>query len=88
MKRKAVVIKYIRNKDNAPKVVAKGTGFIAEKILELAKKHNIPIVEDEKLISFLINIDIGKEIPPDTYKVVAKILSYVYTIIRPKYLSK
>lgn len=88
MKKKAVVIKYIRNKDNAPKVVAKGTGFIAEKILELAKKHNIPIVKDEKLVSFLINVDIGKEIPPETYKVIAKILSYVYTIIRPKYLSK
>jgi len=88
LKKKAVVIKYIRNKDNAPKVVAKGTGFIAEKILELAKKHNIPIVKDEKLVSFLINVDIGKEIPPETYKVVAKILSYVYTIIRPKYLSK
>jgi len=88
LKKKAVVIKYIRNKDNAPKVVAKGTGFIAEKILELAKKHNIPIVKDEKLVSFLINVDIGKEIPPETYKVIAKILSYVYTIIRPKYLSK
>ncbi|WP_163327562.1 EscU/YscU/HrcU family type III secretion system export apparatus switch protein [Desulfurobacterium thermolithotrophum] len=88
MKKRAVVLKYNKAKDNAPKVVAKGEGILAEKILELAKKHNIPIVEDKETVSFLLKLNIGEEIPPTLYKIIAKILSYAYNVIHQEYPSK
>jgi len=63
--------------DRAPKVVAKGQGLIAEKIIELAKKHNIPIVEDPLLVDSLIKIDLYEEIPPHLYEAVAKIVAFI-----------
>jgi len=81
IKRKAAVaLKYSPKEDGAPKVTAKGGGFIADKILELAKKHNIPIKEDPDLVQVLAKLDIDKEIPPSVYKVVAEILSFVYSV--------
>ncbi|OGW07207.1 MAG: flagellar biosynthesis protein FlhB [Nitrospinae bacterium RIFCSPLOWO2_01_FULL_39_10] len=80
-KRKAAVsLKYSPAKDRAPKVTAKGWGVVAEKILEVARKHNIPIKEDPDLIQILAKLDIDKEIPPSLYKVVAEILAFVYSV--------
>ena len=80
-KRKAAVsLKYSPAKDRAPKVTAKGWGVVAEKILEVARKHNIPIKEDPDLIQVLAKLDIDKEIPPSLYKVVAEILAFVYSV--------
>jgi len=80
-KRKAAVsLKYSPAKDMAPKVTAKGWGVVAEKILEVARKHNIPIKEDPDLIQILAKLDIDKEIPPSLYKVVAEILAFVYSV--------
>ena len=81
IKRKAAVsLKYSPAKDRAPKVTAKGWGVVAEKILEVARKHNIPIKEDPDLIQILAKLDIDKEIPPSLYKVVAEILAFVYSV--------
>ncbi len=77
MEKKAVALSYNQETDNAPKVVAKGQGEIAKKIIELAKKHNIPIVEDPLLVDSLIKIDLYREIPPELYEAVAKILAYI-----------
>lgn len=80
-KRKAAVsLKYSPAKDRAPKVTAKGWGVAAEKILEVARKHNIPIKEDPDLIQVLAKLDIDKEIPPSLYKVVAEILAFIYSV--------
>lgn len=79
-RKKAVAIRYDQNKDNAPMVVAKGAGELAEKIIEVAKKHGIPIVEDKALVSAMINLEIYEEIPPDLYRAVAKILLFVGAI--------
>ena len=76
----AVSLKYSPAKDMAPKVTAKGWGVVAEKILEVARKHNIPIKEDPDLIQILAKLDIDKEIPPSLYKVVAEILAFVYSV--------
>ena len=76
----AVSLKYSPAKDRAPKVTAKGWGVVAEKILEVARKHNIPIKEDPDLIQILAKLDIDKEIPPSLYKVVAEILAFVYSV--------
>ncbi|MEK6590508.1 MAG: EscU/YscU/HrcU family type III secretion system export apparatus switch protein [Nitrospinota bacterium] len=81
IKRKAAVaLKYSPPKDRAPRVTAKGWGYIAERLLEVAKRHNIPIQEDPDLIQVLARIDIDQEIPPSVYKVVAEILAFVYSV--------
>ncbi len=79
-KLKAAALKYEKYKDNAPKLVAKGQGRIAEKIIEIAKEHNIPIKEDPDLIELLYKLDIYDEIPEELYKVVAEIFAYIYKI--------
>lgn len=82
-KRKAAVaLKYEAGKDAAPKVTAAGKGKIAEKILELAEKYNIPVHEDEPLTDLLSKLDIGETIPPELYPVVAEILAWVYSLNR------
>jgi len=76
--KKAVALKYEAKKNNAPKLVAKGQGKIAEKIIEIAKEYGITIKEDKELVEMLSKLDIGDEIPPHLYEVVAKIFAYVY----------
>jgi FlhB-like protein len=77
----AIALKYDVTKMNAPKVVAKGLDFIALKIMEIAREHNIPVVEDRILARILHNtVEIDSEIPPKLYQAVAKVLSYVYQL--------
>jgi len=76
--KKAVALRYDREKDSAPKVVAKGKGHIGEKIIQIAKEHNIPIKEDPVLVETLSQIEINQEIPPELYQAVAEILVYIY----------
>ncbi|WP_200762421.1 EscU/YscU/HrcU family type III secretion system export apparatus switch protein [Nitrosophilus alvini] len=80
--KKAVALKYVRKRDNAPKIVAKGKGVVAKNILDLAKENNIPVQEDAELVEILSNMEINSEIPPELYKAVAKILSYIYKNIK------
>lgn len=77
---KAVALKYERYKDNAPKIIAKGKGEIAKKIIEVAKEHGVYIKEDPSLVEVLSTIDIDQEIPPQLYKAVAEILAFVYRV--------
>jgi flagellar biosynthesis protein len=76
----AAAIKYDREKDAAPHVSAKGRGIIAEKIIELAKKNDIPIKSDPALIQILSKLDIDEQIPVELYKTVAEILAFVYSV--------
>jgi len=76
----AAVLKYDGKKDQAPTVTARGHGFMAEKILDLAKKHGVPIKNDPALAQILSRLDIDEEIPPDLYRVVAEILAFVYSV--------
>ncbi len=77
---KAVALGYDPNKDDAPKVLASGKGKIAEQIITIAKQNGIPIQDDPILTSALMEIDINRTIPPELYKVVAEVLSYIYRI--------
>jgi flagellar biosynthesis protein len=77
-KKTAVAVSYEKEKDGAPKIIAKGKGAVAEKILELAKKNNIPMHEDPDLVEILSKLDLGQEIPPEMYKLIAEVLVYVY----------
>ena len=77
---KAVALRYVPPADRAPKVTAKGSGLLAQKIIELAQKHGIPIKEDPVLIQILSQLDFYQEIPPSIYVVVAEILAFVYSV--------
>ncbi len=83
----AVALKYGPEISGAPKVAAKGSGLLAQKIIELAKKHNIPIKEDPDLVQILARLELNQEIPPSVYKVVAEILAFVYSL-NQQYPSK
>ena len=75
----AVAIKYDPETSRAPVVLAKGEDYLAQKIREAAKEHNIRIVENKPLARMLYaNVDIGAEIPPELYQAVAEILAMVY----------
>ena len=74
----AIALKYRPKADQAPKVTAKGSGLVAEKIIELAKTHRIPIQEDPELVQVLSQLDFYQEIPPSVYAVVAEILAFIY----------
>ena len=71
----AVALHY--DKTGAPRVVAKGRGSLGEKIIEIAKAHDIPIEENEVLAGALSKIELGDEIPPELYKAVAEVLVFV-----------
>ncbi|MCT4606703.1 MAG: EscU/YscU/HrcU family type III secretion system export apparatus switch protein [Marinisporobacter sp.] len=73
----AAAIKYDQEKTSAPRVVAKGEGYIAQKIKEIASEMDIPTYKDEKLVKQLNNLAIGEEIPPELYQVVAEILAFI-----------
>ena len=79
-KTKAAALKYDREEDAAPKVLASGSGHIAKKIIDTAIEAKIPIVEDAALVSALLVLELGEEIPAELYQAVAKILSFVYTL--------
>ncbi|GMG97155.1 EscU/YscU/HrcU family type III secretion system export apparatus switch protein [Tepidimicrobium xylanilyticum] len=81
--KKAVALSY-KEEFNAPKVVAKGKGEIAEKIVEVGKKENIEIYKDEELIDELISLELHEEIPPELYEAVAEIILFVYRLDKEK----
>jgi flagellar biosynthesis protein len=64
----------------APRVTAKGTGDLAEKIIALAKEHGVPLHEDEALITLLAKLDLGDEIPPPLYTAVAEVIAFAYLL--------
>ena len=76
----AAALRYRPPGDAAPKLIAKGRGDIAERILDLAREHKIPIREDPDLIAVLSQLDLDKEIPAELYKPIAEVLSFVYRV--------
>lgn len=78
LQRKAAALKYQHGTDPVPRLVAKGGGHIADKIIALAKEHGVPIHEDKNLIEILSTLDLYEQIPPKLYKAVAEILAFIY----------
>lgn len=74
----AVALQYQRRRDPAPRVVAKGEGEIAEKILELARQHGVAIKEDPDLAQLLAAVELETQIPVEAFVAVAEILSFIY----------
>lgn len=73
----ATALQYNQVKDRAPKVIAKGKGLIAEKIIEKAEENAIAIYQDEKLAQQLYNLSLGEEIPAELYHVIAEVLVFI-----------
>lgn len=76
--KKAVALRYRRNKDQAPRVVAAGRGEIANRIIEEATRHGIPLYEDHALVDLLVRLPLNTEIPPELYRAVAEVLVFIY----------
>ena len=83
-RKKAVALKYKPGEDKAPKVTAKGIGLLAEKIIDMARKHGIPVKDDPDLVEVLSRLDFDEEIPPELYVVVAELLAFVYGLNQKK----
>lgn len=75
---RAIALQY--DGDNAPTVTASGEGAIAEEILRIAREHNIPLKEDALLAELLSDLNLGEEIPPMLYRVIAEVIAYAYLV--------
>ncbi|MBC7924428.1 MAG: EscU/YscU/HrcU family type III secretion system export apparatus switch protein [Bryobacteraceae bacterium] len=77
----AVAIRYDPKTMASPKVVAKGRNYLAARIREIAREHNVMIVENPPLARALYgSVEVGQDIPPDFYRAIAEVLAYVYRI--------
>lgn len=79
---KAVALRYKPGLEQAPRVIAAGKGKIAEKIIRIAKEHNIHVHNDPDLVEMLSELELNSEIPPELYVVVSEILVFVYSLNR------
>ena len=78
--RTAVALTYDRARNAAPTIAATGRGQIAERIIEIAREHGVPIREDPDLVQVLAKLDLGQQIPAELYAVVAEVFAFVYRL--------
>lgn len=84
----SIALRYEKDKDSAPIVVAKGADIVAMKIREIAKENDIPIIENKPLARLLFKkVEIDQEIPVDMYQMVAEVLLMVYKMKNKKYFK-
>lgn len=80
----ACALKYVAEEMDSPMLIAKGTELIAKKIIDIAKEHNVPVIENPPVARALFRmVDINQHIPPELYKAVAEILMFVYKMKNP-----
>jgi len=79
-RRRAVAMRYDMARDQAPRMIAKGRGKIAERIIELARENNIHVQEDPDLVGLLSQLEVDMEIPEELYRAVAEVLAFVYRV--------
>jgi flagellar biosynthesis protein len=77
LNQKAIAIAY-QTGDYAPKVVAKGSGLVAEKIIALAQQNDVFVHESKELVSLLMQVDLDQHIPAELYLAIAEILAWLY----------
>ena len=76
----AIALAYDPEKDRVPTVVAKGRGRVAEAIIDRAQSHGVAVVSDPITLEALRFLDVGQEIPPRVYHMVAEVLAFVYNL--------
>lgn len=80
-KTQAVALKYHAKQDHAPMIVATGHGIIAQNMIDIAEKANIPVYRDENLANVLCMLKVGQSIPTELYEVIATIYVALMTIV-------
>lgn len=80
--RQAIALRYQEDEDLAPIVLAKGKGYIAEAILELARRAGIPAIKEPELVKLLEGVEIGQYIPPEAYPLAAEIIAFIMLLDR------
>lgn len=78
--KRAAALRYDEATDMAPRVVAKGKGLIAEKIVQLAQDNDVPMVADPNLVNVLEALELESEIPAELYRAVAEVLVFIYQL--------
>ncbi len=73
----AAALRYDPGVDGAPRLVAKGKGIVADRILEIAREHGVPVREDAALAQVLSALELFREIPPPMYRAVAEVLAFL-----------
>lgn len=79
--REAIALAYSQS-DDAPRVVAKGKGLVAQQIIAKAKEHGVYVHESPELVALLTQVDIDQHIPPQLYLAVAELLAWLYRLER------
>ena len=85
---KAAALKYKAYEDNAPKVIAKGKGEVAKKIIEKAKEFDVPLFQNEELADMLLNVEVGEEVPTKMYEAVVEVFIWLYKLEEKAQLSR
>ena len=85
---KAVALKYQQNQDLAPRVVAKGSGEVAEKIIQKAKEFDVAIFQNKELADSLMKVDVDDTIPESLYKAVVEVFVWLHKTEQKAQLSK
>jgi len=75
--KKAAALRYERSQDGAPKVVAKGSGLLAERIIEKAEAFDVPLFANRELVDSLIGLDLDREIPPQLYEATVQVFVWL-----------
>ena len=83
-RKRAVALQYDRENKGIPRVLAKGQGGVADRILEIAVEKGIPLYNDPELLEVLGQLDVGAEIQPELYQAVAEVLIYIYRMNQKK----
>jgi flagellar biosynthesis protein len=81
-RRRAAALHYEHGRGGAPTLVAKGQGFVAEKILASAQQHGVPIHQDPALVEALSRLDLGEQIPTELFSAVATVIAFIYRLKR------
>jgi flagellar biosynthesis protein len=79
-RKKAVALKYDPKVNDAPALLAKGGGLVADQIVSIAQKNGVPIYPDGDLVEALGGLDLNIEIPDELYRAVAEVLVFIYDI--------
>ncbi|MET3682120.1 flagellar biosynthesis protein [Alkalibacillus flavidus] len=79
-RKEAIALKYDEGEHEAPEVIAKGKGLIAEEILDRAEGHDVPIYEDPALMNLMSELNINEKIPEDLYQAVAEVFAFIYRL--------
>ncbi|GAB6045821.1 EscU/YscU/HrcU family type III secretion system export apparatus switch protein [Caminibacter profundus] len=85
---KAVALKYKAYEDLAPKVIAKGQGEIARKIIKKAQEFDVPIFQNETLVNMLLSVEVDESIPPQMYNAVVEVFVWLYKLEEKAQVSR